>query len=296
VVVGGYNHPTMLVAIAWARSHGIPYYLMSEAYLGQRRSWWRRLLKAPLVRSIVRHAAGCFPTGTLATEYLAHYGASRDKLWCIPNTPDVESLWKRARMQRALRQTRHARHGFDGSPVVVFAGRLVGFKQVDLLLRAFQKVRCDPPATLMVLGDGPLRARLEAMAEQLQLGGRVRFLGFINPQDLPEWYSMADLFVLPSSDETWGVVVLEALASGVPVVVSDHVGCHADVVRDPAVGDVVPALDEDALARAIARRLAKPSDPEEVARRWAPIRDQYRYPVLARRLVGAIQQTCKAAS
>jgi len=92
ILVGGYNHLTMQVAVLFARLHRIPYFVMSESHLAQPRAAWRKIVKYPLVRSIVRNAAGGFPAGILASEYLAHYGMDPALMSKVPNVPDLDDM------------------------------------------------------------------------------------------------------------------------------------------------------------------------------------------------------------
>jgi glycosyltransferase involved in cell wall biosynthesis len=287
VVIGGYNHPTMLAAIAGSIRSGVPYFLMCESHLRSPRAWWRRWVKERFVRWIVTRAAGGFPTGILAREYLMHYGASAENLTPIPNAPDVVSIAGQVADWRARREEVRRAHELDGYPVLLFVGRLIPSKGVARLIGALHALRPRHEANLVILGDGPERRSLEQLARRLGVDRQVRFMGFTQPSDLPKWYATADLFVLPSS-ETWGVVVLEALASGLPVVVTDEVGCYPDVIIDPLVGGVVPARDESALAAAIDQRLRESVSPDAVARTWRPVFETLKYHNLANRFLAAV--------
>lgn len=291
LVIGGYNYPTLLAAIRFARKRGIPYYLMSESHLHHHRPAWRLAAKHWLVRSVVTGATGCFPTGSWAREYLLSYGAKPDRLWYIPNVPDVRSFDAKARELAVQRPLLREKLGIGDGPNVLFLGRLVGFKRVDLLIEAFARATVPPSARLVIVGDGVERAGLESLARRLGVEDRVQFKGFVEPDDVPLWYAAADLMVLPAVGETWSVALIEALASGLPVITTDTVGAAADAVRDPLVGTVVPSGDAVALANAISSRLAEPSDRDAVRDRWAPIREQFRYDVLARRFIDAIRTT-----
>lgn len=293
ILIGGYNHLTMLAAIAYARITGTPYLLMNEVYLRQPRSTWRKVVKTPLVRSVVGNAAGCLPTGTLATEYLRHYGAREAGLCKVPNVPDVELFQRRARELMSSRDGLRAKKGLGAAPVIVFVSRLIGLKRVDLLLDAASELLKERDLTVVILGDGPLRANWEQHADKLGIRDHVRFEGFIAPGDLPEWYAVSDLFVLPSTDETWSVVVLESLASGVPVIITELVGCCADVINDPRVGTVVPAGQAAPIAAAMRRHLAEPVSKPEVMDAWEPVFAQLRYHVIAERLSSHLHDICE---
>ena len=149
-----------------------------------------------------------------------------------------------------------------------------------------------PDLHLIVVGDGVERGALEKQARAAGLAPRVHFVGFAQPVDVPRHYAMADLFVLPSA-ETWGVVVLEALASGLPVLVSDQVGCHPDAVTGPAVGAVLPKGDADLWAAALATWAGRPPPPSTIGTAWAATFDSLRYPVIAERMAALLHRCAR---
>lgn len=295
VVISGYNHPTMLEAIRFCRWNRVPYFLMSESYLAQPRAHWRRLVKTPLVRWVVRGAEGCFPTGRWAKEYLVHYGADPARCWFVPNVPDVDALASRADRLTADRAGLKARLGLGADPVVLYVGRLVPFKRVDILLEAFARTVNRIPSSLAIVGDGILRGELEAQAASLGLTDRVHFVGFTPPEDVADWYAAADVLVLPSVGETWSTTLIEALASDLPVITTSLVGAAADVINDSAVGTIVPPADSQALESALAHALQLPRARADIRRLWSDVRETLRYTALAQRFVAAVR-TCLAAS
>ncbi|MBD1207407.1 MAG: glycosyltransferase family 4 protein, partial [Ignavibacteria bacterium] len=147
-----------------------------------------------------------------------------------------------------------------------FAGKLLPFKRPLDVVRAVALVRAKGlDCRVMVAGSGPLEAELiqEAAAQEVPLD----FLGFQNQSQMPAAYASADLLVLPSTGrETWGLVANEALACGVPILVSDQVGCGPDLAKGGGVGRIFPMGDIRALADAIAAGLTFPPSSEAVAR------------------------------
>lgn len=124
----------------------------------------------------------------------------------------------------------------------IFVGRLVPVKNLRLLISVFNKL---PQFNLTIVGFGPLESELKAMANE-----NVKFTGAIDNIELPKYYQNADVFLLTSYSETWGLVVEEALNNGTPVIVSDHVGCHKDLVTDET-GLVFKSGDEQSLTDAV---------------------------------------------
>lgn len=150
--------------------------------------------------------------------------------------------------------------GINGAPLLLSVGHLVHVKGHDIALQALaQLATSHPGAHLVFVGDGPLRADLQAQAQSLGIGARVTFAGAIPNEALPAWYSAADALVLASRSEGWANVLLEAMACGTPVVAT-AVGGTAEVVAQPAVGRVVPPQDPAALAGGIVSLLRSPPD------------------------------------
>jgi len=293
IILGGYNHFTMLAAAWYARRKRVPYLVMCESFHGLKRARYRKTLKTPLVRWIVGGAAGILPTGQFAREYLISYGGRADRCAFVPNSPDLDSLRREAAALYPNRPVIRQSMNLGNEAVILFVGRLIYKKGVDILLEAFARVVQSVPSQLLIAGDGPERAKLQERATRLGIADRVHFVGFQQPKDLPKFYCAADFFVLPSRTEPWGVVVMEALASGVPVVVSSLVGCHPDVINDPRVGRVVRPDDPQSLAEAIGDVLLARPDKSTVHQIWEPVCQKMRHPVVAHNLVGLIRAILK---
>lgn len=140
---------------------------------------------------------------------------------------------------------------------ILHAGRLGAEKNVDMVIKAFARVAADvPDATLDIAGDGPARKSLEHLVEKLGLASKVHFLGFMDRSRLAAAYRDYDCFVTASTIETQGIVLLEAMAAGLPVV-----GVRAlaipEITRTGRNGIIVPPFDEQAMARALERMLAE---------------------------------------
>jgi len=248
VVVWGWSTFAAQLAIIWSRLHRVPYVLFSESHLAEPRRGFVRAMKRAYVPPVVRHAAGWLATGSLAREHLVSYGADRAQIRTFANTIDVEAVTQRIEELRPRRAELRDELGFAADDVVVLvAGRLLPVKGADVLLKAASLV---PGVKLLIAGDGPLRGTLET--EAARLGVAATFIGFASAARLLEAFAVADLFALTSRRETWGVVVNEAAAAGLPLLLTDTVGAAFDLLEPGANGFRVPAGDTNALAAALA--------------------------------------------
>jgi glycosyltransferase involved in cell wall biosynthesis len=193
-------------------------------------------------------------------ELIADYGLDPARVVTIHNPVDIESWRLRA---QAVRRAAAPWGPFGGDgPVLVAVGRLIRQKGFDLLLRAL--ARCagaGQKAQLVIVGEGPERGALEALAQELGVAGRVLLAGFV--ADPAAWYAHGDIFVLPSRWEGFGHVIVEAMACGLPVIAFDCPYGPVDILGKGKGGILVAPEDESALAAAIDSVLG---DPEQRAR------------------------------
>lgn len=206
----------------------------------------------PLLRHILRAVDRIIATSPQYVASSPYLSPLRDKVTVIPLGIDVQ----RFQQPDAARVAAIRRH--YGAPLLLFVGRLRYYKGVQFLLEALPQVR---DARLLIVGTGPMAQPWQTQAQALGLADRVFFLGDIEDADLPAYYAAADLFVLPACErsEAFGVVQVEALASGTPIV-STELGTGTSYVnQDGVTGCVVPAGDTPALATALQSLLANPA-------------------------------------
>jgi glycosyltransferase involved in cell wall biosynthesis len=252
VVIPGWSMPTSVAAALSCRRRGIPYVIFSETHARSPRPAWLRAAKRVALRPIVAGASAWLATGTLSEEFFVKHGAERARIFRFANTPDVDALRRRVDEQRPRRADVRAALGVPADePLALFVARLIGAKDPATLLEAQAILEARGAAPWLVfVGDGPEAKTLRAFVETRRLS-RVRFAGVREPSALPEIYASADLFVLPSLHEPWGVVVNEAMAAGLPVVLTDRVGAAADLLVDGVNGRLVPAGDAARMADAV---------------------------------------------
>jgi glycosyltransferase involved in cell wall biosynthesis len=203
--------------------------------------------------------------------------ARRDKSSVIHNAIDVERFSSCSRSRDAIR----ARLGIPPrAPVVEITGRLAAEKGHSCLIEAVRMIsRAMPAVRLLVVGDGPERPRLESQCAGLGLSANVIFLG--NRADVPELLSACDVFVLASTYEGFGLVLLEAMAAGKPIVAT-RVGGVPEVIQDGRTGTLVPCSEPEPMAAAIMELLNDPRRAAEMASNGLEyVRRNYDLPAMA---------------
>jgi len=271
VVVSGWSTFASQATIAWCRRHGVPYVLLVESNERDARPGWRRAAKGAVVPAVVGGAAEVFVVGTLARESMLARGVDPERVSVVANTVDVERLAREAEELAPRRDALRGEVGVEPEDVAVLSvARLALEKGLDTLVRAVHAAG-DPRLVLLVAGSGPERERLASLADRL--GVRLVLLPDVPWERIVERYVVADVFALLSRHEPWGVVVNEAAACGLPLVLSDRVGAAYDLLEDGRNGVLVPA-DDAAAAGAALRNLA--ADPDRRSRAGAASRELVR--------------------
>jgi glycosyltransferase involved in cell wall biosynthesis len=268
--IHGYMRAFNLAAIAVAKRLGIKVLIRDEATpISARRGAVRRAIKRALFAGLERLCDGFLAIGSLNREYYRSYGISTNRIFDVPYAVDNEFFESRARVAARSRIQLRAALELNGDrPVILNVAKMTGRKRACDLLDAYANLspdgRAEPNASLVFVGDGEKRAELESRAAALGWNS-IRFAGAINQTQLPAYYDLCDIFVLPSIREPWGLVVNEAMSAGCAVVVSDEVGCGPDLVRHGQNGYTFRAGDIDQLAHTLKLLTANPVQRREMA-------------------------------
>jgi glycosyltransferase involved in cell wall biosynthesis len=254
LMVHGYAHNATLRAIAAAKMNGIKVLVRGESNLISRRlTGPKEWLRDRVLRNLFSIVDGFLAIGTHNREFYRHYGAPERKIFMMPYAVDNEFFQAGAREAQTYREQLRADLGLERHrPVILFASKLQQRKHPDHLLEAYARLSPDgkqePRPYLVFVGEGELRHRIEQRVAEL--GWKtIKMLGFKNQSELPRYYDLCDVFVLPSRGEPWGLVINEVMNAGKPVITTDQVGASADLVRDGENGYVVAAGDIEALSK-----------------------------------------------
>jgi len=219
---------------------------------------WKRPLKRLIWPLLFRLADQVIVPSSGARDLMRSLRVPEERITLTPNI--VENDWWLAQSAGVNRAAVRESWGASaGEMVVLFCAKLQPWKRPLDLLRAFAAAEL-PRAVVIFAGEGPLRPELESEAASLGIGERVRFLGFVNQRQLPAIYSAADLLVLPSEYDAFGLVINEAMLCGCPVVASDRVGAVRDLIQSGRTGFVYRCGDVSELA-SLLRRLSTHDPP-----------------------------------
>jgi glycosyltransferase involved in cell wall biosynthesis len=254
IVLHGYNYAACVLAFAAAKSKRLPVLMRSDTHLGLRRPAWRRRLRQRGLSIAYRFVDAFLAIGTANSAYYRSLGVPDSKIFDAPLAVDNSRFMAPVGGQSELK--RRWRLPPD-RPAILFAGKLTRQKRPDNLLLAFNRLLAEGhQATLLVAGSGDMEPELRSLAAATLPQQSVVFAGFVNQRELPQVYAAADVFVLPAENESWGLAVNEAMCAGLPIVVSDQVGCAPDLVKHGVNGYIVPTGDVGALADALVRLIA----------------------------------------
>lgn len=249
IVVCGYAYPTTVLAMVYMRLHRIPFYMEVDGGLIRETSGPRYWLK----RLLVSQATAWISSGHYTTKYLVHYGAKESATYLYPFT----SLWEReisdAVPTDAEKRQLREKLGMKEEKIALYVGRFDPKKGMDDLLQITPQL--DKDTGFYFVGGEPT-------AEHLAFRGtngmkNVHFVGFKKKEALEDYYKAADLLVLPTKSDVWGLVINEAMAQGLPVITTDKCVAGVELVEDGINGYLVPVDDNDALKNAVNRILSE---------------------------------------
>jgi len=258
----GYNWASHLRAAFWARCHRVPILFRGDSTLIGRENP-RARVRVALTLLFSQFSAFLY-VGAANKDYFRAFGVRPRKLVFSPHSVNAGLFDRDDPAHRAEAQRLRRGLGIgEKTKVVLFAAKLVPVKQPMLLLAAF--LRLKPRDTALVfVGDGSEKPFLEAAASKGEAApgqNGIHFLPFANQSEMPSRYLLADIFVLPSRADSWGLAVNESMHMGVPALVSDRTGCQRDLVTDGETGWVFTFDDPSSLGSALSRALSDCEDP-----------------------------------
>lgn len=229
----GYTLAPQMTALLWAMMTATPFAVIGDAnYFNDSAVGIKRLIKSAWLRLLAGRSAALIAIGSANRRFWESYGAGANKIFDAGFAVKNDFFAAECEERKGAAARLKARLGLTGKTVFLFAGRLVRRKNVDLIIRAAQSLNDDRVA-VVIAGSGEEQEALEKLA-----GGnpprpqRTIFAGNVSPADLPLYYAISDALVLPASQEPWGLVINEAMASGLAIIAHRHCGAAVDLVAE----------------------------------------------------------------
>lgn len=247
--VAGWSSLTCLILFFLSRVVSIPLVVESDTQLVKTLPWWKLLIKKMLYPLLFRFPVHFMPAGKRQMKYLKYYGVKTRDMSIAQMTVDVALIQNRIKCDNSYhRAIIRKQHGLKGREVVfLFVGRLLDWKGVLELLAAFRALKSES-AKLWVVGDGPLQ---NVIKDYVCKDKRASYFGRMDADEITKIYSAADVLLVPSHSEPWGLVVNEAMAAGTAIIATDQVGCIDDLVIDGGNGFIIEPKNINSLLMAI---------------------------------------------
>ncbi len=249
--VNGWAQANTWLAWTGAALRGVPILLRGETNGLGEPNGLKGAIKRVVVRAFFSRISGFLAVGSNNANFYSSYGVPAERIFLTPYAVDNAFFVKEARQLEGQKRTLREKSGIPSDrPVILFCGKFQEKKRPLDVLQAFARLNSRLQASLVFVGDGPLRPTMEHFIAEHGLSN-VCMLGFHNQKEMPIYYALADVLVLPSIFEPWGLVVNEAMCFGLPVIASDKSGAAADLVKSGINGFTYSAGDEQALANAL---------------------------------------------
>lgn len=244
VIINGYIGDEQITAIRYCQKRRIPYAIESDTPLNIPASKMKAIGKKIILRKLLHHPM-CygFPGGSLQKENFLYYGIPEEKNYIMPMSVSEHRLITEKNL---LPDQEELKKKFDimGKTVFLFVGRLAPEKNVEILVDSYIELKKkNQNIALLIVGDGSEGEILKKRITDSHVKD-VYFMGYTLFPEIVQYYKMADVFILPSIYEPWGLVVNEAMIMGLPVIVSDKVGCRKDLVVEGENGFIFSNREE----------------------------------------------------
>jgi glycosyltransferase involved in cell wall biosynthesis len=270
--VHGYAQVGLLRGLAAAKMSGLKILFRGEGHrLFQPKNALRRNAKAAAMRFLASYVDAFLAIGALNRDYYASLGVVPSRIFDVPYAVDNDFFREAAHRSSPNRAMLRSELGMtDERPVILYASKLQPHKRALDLLEAYIKLspdgRSEPAAYLVFIGDGEQRTMLEERAKATGWNS-IRLLGFKGQGELPSYYDLCDVFVLPSEREPWGLVVNEVMNAGRPIVCTTQVGAAYDLVEHGRNGYVYEPGNVEMLAGHLSKLIESPAGRAEMGKR-----------------------------
>ena len=249
----------------------------------------KTMLRRLFLKWVYSHVDVAFYVGTNNKVYFLKHGLKNEQLVFAPHAVDNGRFGENAAYKKMEALAWRSKLGIAASDLVfLFAGKLEPKKNPAILIESFSEIK-NEKIKLILLGDGILKEQLKSLSKNDE---RISFVEFQNQQEMPVVYRMADVFVLPSKGpgETWGLAVNEAMACGRAILVSDKVGCAADLVADGKNGYIFRSNDIASLKEKINKLVSNKNGLAEMGKASAALINEWNFEAIASAVKNVLKQ------
>lgn len=278
IIIHGHNSFTNLIAIVSAKLFNTAVFMRTETHLLLERKGLKKALRKPLLKLFYKMCDACLYIGSRNKEFYKYHELTDEKLFFVPYTVDNVFFMSRANKPHPHQESFKKELGVSSdTPIILYSSKLISRKRPMDLLKAYEGLRRRGiKAALVFIGDGPERQKLEVYIASKGVPD-VHFVGFKNQSELPEYYAQAHVFVLPSENEPWGLVINEVMSAGVPVITTFEVGASADLVQLGETGFVFQTGDISSLEQYLGEILSDPLLQERMSSRCVEMMHTWSY-------------------
>ncbi len=229
IVIHGWNTFSHLLIIFSCLLTSTPYALRGDtnSFGEKSRKGLKQLVRKLFLKTIFHKADAIFYIGEQNKKFYRYFNVPENKLYKMPFAVD-NNYFREYGEKLNIKQEKKTLGIKDNEKVILYTGKLIALKKPDILIQALRNISNE--YILLVVGDGEERKTLEKLAQHLQVN--VKFLGFVNQSEIPKYYWISDIFVLPSDKEAWGLSINEAMNCNCAIVVSDRVGAKDDLIHN----------------------------------------------------------------
>lgn len=270
VVIGSEYNPTIIQAVHYCKKHGIPYVSWTDGTLFSERNINR--IQKVLRKYVIRSASAYIASSTKSKEAQQFYGAPEEKISISYLTVDIDAYLQE---RNPLQEKR-----------LLCVGSLIERKGVDLLLQACAKVKS--PYRLVLAGEGPEEAALKQLAGKLEIADKVEFRGNLNREQLLKEYAQSYVLVLPTREDCFALVLLEAMCSGLPVISSKYADGAYDLIEDGKNGYIIDPYDSVVFSKKIENLLENTEDAQVMGEKSKRMTEKFRFERVAKGYMEAI--------
>ena len=287
IAIGGYTQPAAWEALFLSKVLKTKLLLFGESTLKDKRSG--SYLYEKLKRFLVKRCNGFIPAGKAAAEYFKYLGAPPDRIFIAHFCCDYDFFNREYLKLRQFKEEIKRKKGYP-SVTILYSGRFVWYKGISFLLEAYSRLRKErDDIGLVLLGDGPERRKYQDYVRSNNVKS-VFFEGFVQQEELPVYYTSADIFVLPSLSDPWGIVINEAMAFGLPVISTDVAGVTYDLVKDGVNGFVVKAGNSSELYNALKKLCESPELRKKMGKKSLELVKEYTPENWAKSFINAVNK------